>query len=98
VRIARRDVVTRPRSRTAKPQAAFSSQAGWLAAVNPWRSEPCSPIASTAPVTETPSDCPAWRPAELIPPATPACALGMPATAAANTTVFTAPYPAPKMT
>jgi hypothetical protein len=89
-------VVSRPSSTTASPQAAFSIQAGWLAAAKPWRNGPYSPTARIAPLSDGPRECPACRPAELMPPATPAWAMGMPATAAANTTVFTAPYPMPK--
>jgi hypothetical protein len=98
VRSARLDVDTRPSSKTITPHAAITSQAGWLAATNPSRTGPCSPVARIAPVTDGPSECPACRPAEVTPPATPAWARGIPATATAAMTVFTAPYPAPKTT
>jgi hypothetical protein len=96
VRSACLEVDTRPSSNTISPHAAITSQAGRLAAANPDRSGPCSPAAKIAPITDTPSDCPACRPADVTPPATPACARGIPATATAAMTVFTAPYPAPK--
>ena len=50
------------------------------------------------PVTATPSDWPTWRLAEAMAAATPACATGMPDTAALVIGAFTRPNPTPTVT
>lgn len=55
-------------------------------------------VATIEPVTATPSDAPTWRPVEAIAPATPACSVGMPATAVLVIGAATRPDPIPKIT
>ena len=62
------------------------------------REPPCSPAASTDPVTATPSDEPTCRLVEAIPEAVPARERGMPETALLVTGALTQPMPAPRTT
>ena len=53
---------------------------------------------TNAPTTATPSVAPTWREVEAMADATPACALGMPETAAFVIGALTNPKPIPKTT
>src|SRR5215469_2135913 len=93
---AHRPLVTRPSTMIATPHPISSSQSAWLAGTYPVRSGPCRFAARIEPAIATPSEVPIWRLVEAIPEATPACAKGMPDTAAWVIGALTMPDPRPK--
>src|ERR1700751_6152462 len=93
---AQRLLVTRASTMIATPQPVRRSQPAWLAGTNPARSGPYRFAARIEPLIATPSEVPIWRLVEAIPEATPACAKGMPDTAAWVIGALTMPDPRPK--
>ncbi len=87
----RRPVVYRARAITATPAPVMIHQPGRVALANPGGSGPCRFAASTEPMTATPSKGPTCRLVDAIPAATPACDLGIPATALLVIGAFTSP-------